>query len=165
MTTKTVSIPPYAGLAEMHAVLVAPDGTIINAGGDLLTLISGSLGRFEFEIDEDLSSYPWVEVLIYETASLSPGGIAFQGSLVRGEDYVRGSATPILDTCIPATLQAAGYSADRTGFLLAAMVGAIANPQTATETFVITLNGSTFTITGAGATALGARGTYSLVKS
>lgn len=51
------------------------------------------------------------------------------------------------------------------GYLLAVLAGACADPQTASETYAITVFGSTFTVDMAGQTSTGARTAPSLTKS
>lgn len=67
----------------------------------------------------------------------------------------------IVDTAAADALKAA----DRSGYVLALAGGAIANPQTATETFVVTTGGNTFTVTGSGITSTGGRGAPTLAKT
>lgn len=51
------------------------------------------------------------------------------------------------------------------GYLLAVLAGACADPQTASETYAITVFGSTFTVDMAGQTSTGARTAPSLTKT
>lgn len=54
---------------------------------------------------------------------------------------------------------------DRTGYTLAVLVGACADPQTASETYTITLNGITYTADYTGQDSTGTRTTTSLSKA
>lgn len=54
---------------------------------------------------------------------------------------------------------------DEQRYALAVLIGAISNPQTATEEYVITLGGSTYTVTCAALESDGTRGTTTLAKT
>jgi microcompartment protein CcmK/EutM len=54
---------------------------------------------------------------------------------------------------------------DGLGYLMAAEIGACADAGTATETYAITINGSTYTIDHTGLDATGNRGTATLTKT
>ena len=154
MATKTVHLPTYSSLTGMFAFLYVPStGALINSGGDALTLKAGSdssAGLFEFDVAESLSAYDWVKVDVHSSATRSPSNLLWIGSLVKLESECQ-------DFCPPV----ANHYATELAGLIAAVVGAgaISNANSATETFMFTYKGKTYTVAQTNVDATGNRAT------
>jgi hypothetical protein len=73
-----------------------------------------------------------------------------------------GKPTAVLDSSVGAQIT---NIENGTGYLLAVAAGACADPQTASETYAITVFGSTFTVDMAGQDSTGTRTAPTLTKS
>lgn len=76
--------------------------------------------------------------------------------------YARSERTAVLDSAVGTQIT---NIENASGYLLAVLAGACADPQTASETYAITVFGSTFTVDMAGQTSTGTRTAPTLTKS
>lgn len=147
-----------SGEAALKLFLRKDDGTLLNTGGDALAEISSS-GVFTATLVESRTGLGALSVRVCdgtETAdNLLYDGFLPEGSTVIGQAVELDSATA---TKIDNIENASGY-------MLAVLAGACADPQTASETYAITVFGSTFTVDMAGQTSTGTRTAPTLTKS
>jgi hypothetical protein len=94
MTTKIIALPMYHDLYDMQAWIYSPSGTLINSSGDDLSLIGGSAGTYSFDLDEDISSYDFVEVRVHISGTPTSSNILWYGSLVDTDTVCRDNYPP-----------------------------------------------------------------------
>lgn len=136
------------------------DGSLLNTGGDGMTE-SGSTGVFTATLAESRSGLGPLNVRIC-AGSETADNLLYDGFLAEG--------TTVIDSVMRAELDSAvGTQIDNienaSGYLLAVLAGECADPQTASETYAITVFGSTFTVDMAGQTSTGTRTAPTLTKT
>lgn len=160
MAIKTINLPSLAAVTGMYAFVYRPDTQVLlNTGGDALSLVSGAVDRFQFDLAEDVSSYDYVEVRIHDSNTPTQANLLWYASLALGDTVCQDAALPIATKATQETMR------KLCGFTLSWVAGAIANAQSSTETTVITIDGVTYTVTGAGITSTGNRSAPSLTES
>lgn len=132
-------IPEAAGEGTLTLWLRAPAGTVTNTGGDTLTESPANSGRFVADVTEELTE-------IQHASAHDAGGIVRDG-------WVEPHRGEVLD--FHPWLQRKTYEAAHLG--LAVLTGEIETAGTATETFVLIVNGETFTVVGNDLTEAGNR--------
>ncbi len=145
MPTIVVHAIELSGQTGMTLELYTLAGVITNTGGDALTESPASSGRFTATVAETISETH------YAVVKLSSGAAARDGWLPMAATIVQDAYT------MPAE--------DRLGWIMATLHGTISDAQTAAETYVITVNGITFTADYSGLDATGNRTTTSLSKA
>jgi hypothetical protein len=136
------------------------DGTLLNTGGDAMTE-SGSTGVFTATLAEARTGLGPLAVRIC-SGSETADNLLYDGFLAEG--------TTVIDSVMRAELDSAVQTQidnveNASGYILAVLAGACADPQTASETYAITVFGSTFTVDMAGQTSTGTRTAPTLTKT
>ena len=98
--------------------------------------------------------------LFVGSVPIAVGTFTFAGT--NGEIAVETAVLAELDSAVGTQIN---NIENASGYLLAVLAGACADPQTASETYAITVFGSTFTVDMAGQTSTGARTAPSLTKT
>ena len=146
MPTIVVHAGELTGLTGMTLELRTLAGVVTNTGGYALTESPASSGRFTATVAEAITETH------YAVVKLSSGVVARDGWLPMAATVVQDAYT------MPAE--------DRLGWIMATLHGTISDAQTAAETYVITVNGITFTADYSGLTDSGNRtGSISLSKA
>ena len=145
MPTIVVQAAELSGLTGMTLDLRTLAGVLTNTGSDTLTEDPASSGRFTATVAEAITETH------YAVVKLSSGVVARDGWLPMAATIVQDAYTMVAE--------------DRLGWLMAVLAGACADPQTATETYTITLNGITYTADYTGQDSTGTRTTTSLSKA
>ena len=99
-------------------------------------------------------------ILFVGSTPIAIGSRTFAGT--DGETATTTPETAALDSAIQTQVN---NIENASGYLLAVLAGACADPQTASETYAITVFGSTFTVDMAGQTSTGVRTAPTLTKS
>ena len=158
--TITLHALDLSGETTLKLFLRKDDGTLLNAGGDALTEISSS-GVFTATLAESrsgLGDLSYRVCLATETAD----NLLIDGFLPETETTIGASGTAVLD---PAAQMQINNIENAAGYTLAVLAGACADPQTSSETYAITVFGSTFTVDMAGQTSTGTRTAPTLNKT
>jgi hypothetical protein len=158
MSTVIVFAPQLSGTTGLSLYLrKTSDQSLLNAGGDSLTEVSTS-GWFSATVAE-----AWTERLsaaIIDTDGLCPQS----GWLGVGETVVSDVLTGAVELDSATQTQITNIE-NAAGYTLAVLAGECADPQTSSETYAITVFGSTFTVDMAGQTSTGTRTAPTLTKS
>lgn len=158
--TITLHALDLSGETTLKLFLRKDDGTLLNTGGDALTEISSS-GVFTATLAESRSGLGVLNARVClgtETAA----NLVYDDSLPESSTVLGAKVNAELDS---ATQTQITNIENASGYLLAVLAGACADPQTASETYAITVFGSTFTVDMAGQTSTGTRTAPTLTKS
>jgi len=136
------------------------DGTLLNTGGDAMTE-SGSTGVFTATLAESRTGLGPLAVRIC-TGSETADNLLYDGFLSEGSAVIDSTMTAVLDSTTQTQIT---NIENASGYMLAVLAGACADPQTSSETYAITVFGSTFTVDMAGQTSTGTRTAPTLTKS
>ena len=150
MTTQTCE-GRFATGQTLTAKLFATTGNTLVATADTVTERAARLGVYACAFGE---------------ASVIAAGL-YELVLYSGSTPVSWQTVALTGTDAETTNEALTdqYLMDRTGYTLGILAGACADPQTATETYTITLNGITYTADYTGQDSTGTRTTTSLSKA
>lgn len=150
MTTQTAE-GRFATGATLTAKLFNATGDTLVATADTVTERVNRLGVYACAFGEASV----IAAGLYEL-------VLYSGSTPVSWQYVTLTGTDAETTNEALTEQ---YLLDRTGYTLSVLAGACADPQTATETYAITMNGITYTADYTGLDSTGTRTTTSLSKA
>lgn len=118
-------------------------------------------GEYVFTFGETAVISGAFTMIVFSGASpVARGNRTFAGT--NAETATTTPETAVLD---PATQTQVNNIENASGYLLAVLAGACADPQTASETYAITVFGSTFTVDMAGQTSTGTRTAPTLTKT
>lgn len=162
MTTQYAIISTVSGQTSLTAKLFAVNGDTVLYTADSVTERTNAKGQYLSTFGEASVIPAGAYILTLFTAGGLPvaiGSRTFAGN--DAEVATETSGTAVLDSATQTKINnienAAGYS-------LAILAGACADPQTASETYAITVFGSTFTVDMAGQTSAGVRTAPTLTK-
>jgi hypothetical protein len=136
------------------SVVVRPEGGAESAGAGTIAYSAAS-GVVYYTPTQAETNYTAFCVIAYKTAC-----IPAQVTVVPSASSTAGVAE--LDSSVGAQIT---NIENGTGYLLAVAAGACADPQTASETYAITVFGSTFTVDMAGQDSTGTRTAPTLTKT
>lgn len=147
-----------SGETSLKLYLRKSDGSLLNTGGDALTEVSSS-GMFQATLAESRTGLGSLAVRVCDGTETADN-LLFDGFLPEGSTTI--GAAVELDSAVGTQIT---NIENASGYLLAVLAGACADPQTASETYAITVFGSTFTVDMAGQTSTGTRTAPTLTKS
>lgn len=159
-TVTLKNLGAFAAASNLQLFLYkTSDNSLLNAGGDT-GVDASSIGSFAWTVAEDRPAEQML-AKIYEGSSATAANIVIDSVLNVGYTEI-GAGAVELD---PATQTQVSNIENASGYLLAVLAGACADPQTASETYAITVFGSTFTVDMAGQTSTGTRTAPTLTKT
>jgi hypothetical protein len=161
MTTQTAVLAAPTGLTLTAKLftLAAPDTTAFTA--DSVTERTNAKGQYVASFGEASAiSGNHTLILFSGTRPVAIGYRTFAGT-----DAEVATETPIAAVLDSAVGTQIDNIENASGYLLAVLAGACADPQTASETYAITVFGSTFTVDMAGQTSTGTRTAPTLTKA
>lgn len=137
-------------------------GSVVGNVGGSVASVAGAVGSVTGNVGGDVSG----KVLGGGSGTISGDGVR-AASVTGAVGSVTGSVgsvvgAVVLDSAIQTQVN---NIENASGYLLAVLAGACADPQTASETYAITVFGSTFTVDMAGQTSTGARTAPTLTKT
>ena len=136
------------------SVVVRPEGGAESAGGGTIAYSAAS-GVVYYTPTQGETNYTAFCVIAYKAAC-----IPAQVTVVPTASDTAGVVA--LDSAVGTQID---NIENASGYLLAVLAGACADPQTASETYAITVFGSTFTVDMAGQTSTGTRTAPTLTKT
>lgn len=160
--TISIHLPDFSGTATLNLFLRRTDtGAMLNTGGDALSESPASSGRFVGTLAESRVGLGTLVASVCDGTE-SADNLVWDGWLAE-------AASLVTDTYGPAELDSATQTQidnilDGVAWMLADATGAIAAPQSATATAILTVFGSTYTVQYAGLTATGVRTAPTLSK-
>ncbi len=163
MTIQYAVLPARSGRTYTGKLFtVADPDTEVTGNTITVTERSNAKGMFRASIDRTtaLPAGDYILVLLQGTLGAAVGYFTFAGT--DGETATETPPTVELDS---ATNTQIDNIENASGYLLAVLAGSCADPQTASETYAITVFGSTFTVDMAGQTSTGTRTAPTLTKS
>ena len=162
MTTQYAIISTVSGQSSLTAKLFAVNGDTVLYTADSVTERTNAKGQYLSTFGEALVIPAGTYVLTLFTAGGLPVAIGqryFAGTDL--ETATEPAGTAVLDS---ATNTQIDNIENGVAYSLAVLAGACADPQTASETYAITVFGSTFTVDMAGQTSAGVRTAPTLTK-
>ena len=163
MTTQYAVLPARSGRSYTAKLFtVADPDTEVTGNTITVTERTNAKGMFRAGIARAsaLPAGDYILVYLYGTIGAAIGYFTFAGT--DGETATTTPETAALDSAIQTQVN---NIENASGYLLAVLAGACADPQTASETYAITVFGSTFTVDMAGQTSTGVRTAPTLTKS
>ena len=163
MTTQYAVLPARSGRSYTGDVFtVASPDTVVTGNTITITERTNAKGLHLVSIvrGSALPAGDYIIVLKQGTIGAAIGYFTFAGT-----DGETATETAVLVELDSATQTQLDNIENASGYLLAVLAGACADPQTASETYAITVFGSTFTVDMAGQTSTGTRTAPTLTKS
>ena len=152
MTTQTIQIVTYDYGASLSSV------TLRNISDDSLVATADACN----ELSTDCGVY----AAVFNEASVIAAGTYRLRAVVSGAPINRYVTLAGVDgEVVQTTEDSQAAILDRQAYTLAVLAGACSDPQTASETYVLTIGGSTYTVDMAGQTSTGTRTAPTLTKS
>ena len=161
MTTQTAvaAAETELTLTAKLFTLAAPDTVAYTA--DSVTEQTNAKGEYVCTFEEVAEISGDYTLILFD--GTRPASIAKR--TFAGTDGEVSTVTKVAVELDPATQTQVTNIENASGYLLAVLAGACADPQTASETYAITVFGSTFTVDMAGQTSAGVRTAPTLTKS
>lgn len=137
-------------------------GSVVGSVGGSVASVAGAVGSVTGNVGGDVSG----KVLGGGSGTISGDGVR-AASVTGAVGSVTGSVGSVVGAVglDSATQTQVTNIENASGYMLAVLAGACADPQTASETYAITVFGSTFTVDMAGQTSTGVRTAPTLTKS
>ena len=126
---------------------------VLDGGNEVAIQLRGAANMVPVNVYIELDSFD------YQTATQPVNVTQFGGT---NGTFAAGIPTAALDSAVGTQIN---NIENASGYLLAVLAGACADPQTASETYAITVFGSTFTVDMAGQTSTGTRTAPTLTKA
>lgn len=158
--TITLHALDLSGETALKLFLRKDDGTLLNAGGDAFTEISGT-GVFQATLAESRVGLGTLNARVCDAVETADG-LLIDDPLPESSTVIGAKVNAVLDTAVETQID---NIENGVAYSLAVLAGACADPQTASETYAITVFGSTFTVDMAGQTSTGTRTAPTLTKT
>jgi hypothetical protein len=149
------------GLSLTKKLFTIADPDVVAYTSDSTTERTNAKGEYVFTFGEAAAiTGDHTAIVFIGSTPIATGKRSFAG--IDGETATETPETVELDSSVGAQIT---NIENGTGYLLAVAAGACADPQTASETYAITVFGSTFTVDMAGQDSTGTRTAPTLTKS